>query len=104
MDLQKSCMFEKLPDGGFVRHMEIVFYQPELRTLRLTGGLGPLQSMGVSGALTFTIEEKEVGAVVRLHYFVNGSQLLKLDRLSAPVNQVLESQLQSLKKYCDGLK
>ena len=55
LDLKKACMLEKLPDGGFVRHMEIVVHQPG-KTLRMTGGLGPLQSMGVSGALTLTFE------------------------------------------------
>ena len=47
LNLAKQCMYEKLDDGGFVRHMEIVFHQPA-KMLRLTGGLGPLPGMGVA--------------------------------------------------------
>ena len=55
LDLERRCMFEKLEDGGFLRHMEIVFVEPG-KTLRMTGGLGPLQAMGVHGALQFTLK------------------------------------------------
>ena len=54
LDLKRHCMLEKLDDGGFVRHMEIVFHQPG-KMFRMTGGLGPLQGMGVSGAMTFCL-------------------------------------------------
>src|ERR1700689_1524155 len=39
-----GCWCEKLPNGGFVRHMEVVLVKPG-STLRVTGGLGPLQGM-----------------------------------------------------------
>ena len=48
-------MYEKLPDGGFVRHLQIVYYQPG-KSLRLTGGLGPLQELGVHGSLVFSVD------------------------------------------------
>src|SRR5262249_18796007 len=37
-----GCWCEKLEKGGFVRHLEVVLMIPE-KTLRLTGGLGPLR-------------------------------------------------------------
>ena len=49
-----ACL-EVLPDGGFVRHMDVVFHQPG-KTLRMTGGLGPLQGMGVSGGNVFVYQ------------------------------------------------
>ena len=101
MDLEKGCMFEKLPEGGFVRHMEIVFYQPH-QTLRLSGGLGPLQGMGVSGSLTFTLTENESGTKIEMTYNVVGSKFQQLDKIAAPVNQVLTEQMERLQKFCDS--
>ena len=105
LDFEKSCMFEKLPDGGFVRHMEIVFHQPG-KMLRLTGGLGPLQEMGVAGALTFAFEQ-ESGArktKVRMTYVVSGADFLALEQLAAPVNAVLADQLRRFRQHCETSK
>jgi uncharacterized protein YndB with AHSA1/START domain len=38
-----GCFCEKLPNGGSVRHMEVVFLVPG-KMLGMTGGLGPLQA------------------------------------------------------------
>lgn len=105
IDLQKHCMLEKLPDGGFVRHMEVVFYQPSKRILRMMGGLGPLQGMGVNGAMTFSVEpnEKEKGSRVTMTYVVCGYSGQQLDKLAPIVNQVLEAQLDGLKKVADSI-
>ncbi len=100
LDLQRHAMLEQLPDGGFVRHMEIVFHQPG-KVLRLTGGLGPLQGMGVSGALTFTFQPVESGTEIMLTYHVGGSSLANLDKIAGPVDGVLTTQLQRLKDHCD---
>jgi uncharacterized protein YndB with AHSA1/START domain len=100
MDLEKQCMLEKLPDGGFVRHMEIVFYQPG-KILRLTGGLGPLQEMGVSGAMTFSFTEAGDKTDIELTYNVAGSEAQNLDKLGPAVDFVLNQQMDRLKKYCD---
>ena len=51
-----GCWCEKLENGGFARHLEVVLVIPET-TLRLTGGLGPLQRIGATGALTFTLRK-----------------------------------------------
>ena len=49
-----GCLCETLPDGGSVEHMRVVYAEPG-KTLRLQGGLGPLQSMAVAGAMTFRV-------------------------------------------------
>ncbi len=99
MDLQQRCMLEQLPDGGFVRHMEIVFYQPG-KLLRLSGGLGPLQGMGVQGALTFSLESNGQGTQIRLTYNVAGAELMQLDQVAAAVDQVLTEQMDRLQETC----
>ncbi len=100
MDLGKGCMYEQLPSGGFVRHMEIVFFQPG-KTLRLTGGLGPLQEMGVAGAMTFSLTPNGKTTDLELTYNVSGSSTQQLDKIAPAVEKVLSEQLESLKRHCD---
>ena len=67
-----GCWCEKLPNGGFVRHMEVVLVKTG-NTLRVIGGLGPLQAMGATGALTFTLKGAANGATtVIAEYAVTG--------------------------------
>ncbi|MEO1525023.1 MAG: SRPBCC family protein [Planctomycetota bacterium] len=99
LDFEKHCMLEKLPDGGFVRHMEIVFHQPG-KMLRMTGGLGPLQGMGVSGAWTFSFSETDGITTVAMTYSVSGAQHLLLEKIAGPVDGVLTSQLDRFEQHC----
>lgn len=101
IDLEKHCMLEKLPGGGFVRHMEIVYYQPG-KVIRMNGGLGPLQGLGVYGALTFEFQPVEGSpekTQVTLNYCVSGAEFLRLDKIATPVESVLGMQLDAYKKY-----
>src|SRR5262245_2984866 len=58
-----GCWCERW-DGQSVEHMRVisVFEREGVRTLRLVGGLGPLQEMPVDGVLTWTISTQEGGA------------------------------------------
>jgi hypothetical protein len=88
-----GCWCEKLPDGGFVRHMEVVYVAPG-KALRLVGGLGPLQAMGASGALTFTL--KATGprqTSVTAEYAVTGHAAGGFGEVAAAVDRVLAEQL-----------
>ncbi len=52
--------------------MQVVYAAPG-KTLRLSGGLGPLQGMGVTGAMTFTLEPAADGrTLLRYQYVVLG--------------------------------
>src|SRR5437764_12954737 len=66
-----GCWCEKLPQGGGVRHMEVVFLSPG-KKLVLTGGLGPLQMMAVTGAMTFQLSASEGGTKLEVNYTVAG--------------------------------
>jgi len=84
-----GCWCEKLPDGGFVRHLEVVLVIPR-QTLRLTGGLGPLQGMGATGALTFTLRSNTPGTTtVAAEYTVVGYSREGLTELANAVDGVL---------------
>ncbi|MEM6468774.1 MAG: ATPase, partial [Planctomycetota bacterium] len=100
LDLEKHCMLEKLPDGGFVRHMEIVFHQPG-KLIRLTGGLGPLQGMGVQGAMTVSFLPSPSGSKVTLGYVVTGASFSNLDKIAEPVHQVLSGQMDRFASHCE---
>ncbi len=98
LELKKGGWFgEKLKDGGFVKHMEVAYYKPN-QSIRLLGGLGPLQEMGVDGALTMTVTKKEDAAVIKLQYSVSGFTPGGLDQLAPIVDKVLSAQVQRLSK------
>lgn len=102
LDLDKHCLLERLPKGGFVRHMEVVFHQPG-KVLRLSGGLGPLQGMGVAGAMTIAFEPLEDGKTrVKLNYVVTGASFQNLDSIAKPVDQVLGQQLTCFYNFCES--
>lgn len=100
MDLDKRCMFEQLPGGGFVRHMEIVYYEPG-KAMRLVGGLGPLQERGVSAALTIQIVENDEGSTIVMSYNVSGFAGFQLDKNAEAVDFVITDQLERLQKYLE---
>lgn len=60
------------------------------KTLRLTGGLGPLQGMGATGALTFTLRStSSAAATVITGYSVVGYSREGLSSIADAVDQVL---------------
>ena len=97
-----GCFCEALPDGGSVMHMQVVYAGPG-ELLRLEGGLGPLQGMGVSGAMSFGLEAMGEGQTrLTYRYVVSGYSPDGPDGLAGlaePVDQVQLGQLQRLAAY-----
>jgi hypothetical protein len=62
-----GCWCETLTDGGSVEHMRVVYVAPG-RVLRLRGALGPLQGLGVEGAMTLSVKAGASGADITLSY------------------------------------
>jgi len=91
-----GCFCEKLPNGGGVRHLEVVFLAPGKR-LVLSGGLGPLQSFGASGAMTFDLTPAEGGTKLQFVYAVTGYLAAGMNTLAAPVDSVWSELLVRLK-------
>ena len=91
-----GCFCERLADGGFVRHLDVTYLAPG-RLLRLAGGLGPLQRMGVAGALTFSLAAADPGHTrIVLEYAVSGFAPAGFAELAAAVDRVLGEQLARL--------
>ena len=93
-----GCFCENLPDGGSVQHMLVVNAQPG-RQLILSGGLGPLQAMGISGAMTFTLGTHAEGTELAYRYVVGGYVAGGLEAWADPVDQVQLGQLKRLQQF-----
>ncbi|WP_184715068.1 SRPBCC family protein [Caulobacter sp.] len=96
-----GCFCERLPNGGSVLHMTTVQAVPNQK-LVLTGGLGPLQSSGASGALTVQLAESAGRTTVTFTYDVGGWFKGGLDKIAAPVDGVLGQQVVGLKRAVEG--
>jgi uncharacterized protein YndB with AHSA1/START domain len=81
-----ACFCERWA-GGSVEHGRVVMVMPG-RLLRLQAALGPLQEMGVSGVITFALEEKDGTTTLVATHRVSGDAAHKLDTLAPIVDQV----------------
>lgn len=99
-DRPQGCFCEKLPGGGGLRHLEVVFAAPG-KMLRLSGGLGPLQGMATAGSMTFTFTPAEGGTKLDVTYTVVGYAAQGMSTWAAPVNMVLTEQITRLKSYIE---
>ena len=95
-----GCFCETLPGGGGVLHMTIVYFVPNQR-MTLTGGLGPLQTAGVAGSLTFQVVARGTGAEIQLLYNVGGFYPGGLNTVGSGVDSVLGMQMQRLQRLID---
>lgn len=66
------------------------------RSLRLTGALGPLQPMGLAGALSFTLTPVAAGTHIVAEYAVSGFAPHGFESLAGAVDGVLAEQLARL--------
>ena len=95
-----GCFCEKLPDGGGVRHAEVINYVPG-KTLVLSGVMGPFQKMGAAGALSFTITPAGNGSKLEATYAIGGYVAGGLDKWAPPVDKMLTDQMSRLKNYVE---
>ena len=87
--------------GKSAEHMHISFVDPP-NLLRMTGGLGPLQGMGMYGALDFLLTESEKGTEVTLTYKVNGINPGGFEQLAPIVDQVQTIQIGGLATHLNN--
>lgn len=80
-----------------VMHMQVSYVDPG-KEVRLIGGLGPLQPMGLHGAMSFKFEPDGVGATRVVHeYRVTGYAPDGLTELAKAVDAVQSHQVSRLK-------
>lgn len=95
----QGCFCERL-EGGGVSHLTVVYAEPG-KMLRLTGGLGPLQSSAVTGVLTFSLTKRGEGTRVVADYKVSGWDPGGLETWAGPVDGVIAAQVARLERYVE---
>ena len=94
-----GCFCEKLKSGA-VRHMEVVNFVPG-RTLVMTGGLGPMQSMAVAGSLSVELTPADGGTKLEMTYAIAGYSPQGMNSLAPVVDSVTAQQFTRLKNYIE---
>ena len=95
-----GCFCEKLPNGGGVEHLRVVYVAPR-EVLRLSGGLGPLQASGVAGSMTWKLTGDGDHTRVQLSYSVGGFIVGGFDKIAPAVESMLNEQLNRLKQFAE---
>lgn len=95
-----GCWCEKTADGLSVQHL-IVANVVRDQKLVMRGALGPLQGLGVEGAMTIVLKATADGTDLTLTYNVGGYLKDGLTSLAAPVDTVLGEQVARLKSLVE---
>jgi hypothetical protein len=95
-----GCFCERLPGGGGVRHMTVVFAAPG-KTLRLAGALGPLQQSGLAGSMTWSLSPAAGGTAIEMTYSVGGYFRGGFQEIAPIVDEVLGGQFRRLQSYVE---
>ena len=91
-----GCFCERLPDGGGVEHMRVVYASPGT-LLRLSGAIGPLQEAALVGTMTWNLSQAAGGTTVELIYAAGGFRAGGFRDIPTVVDGVLRGQLARLK-------
>jgi hypothetical protein len=96
-----GCFCEAIPaangvPAGQVEHMRVVYVDPRVRTLRLSGGLGPLQAEALTGTLTMAVQPSGTGSQIVWDYVVGGYARMSLTELAPVVDGVVGEQMRML--------
>jgi uncharacterized protein YndB with AHSA1/START domain len=94
-----GCFCEALPDGKVFRHMDVSATKPG-KSLRLSGGLGPLHNLGANGLMAVQLTPDGTSTRLQMTYTVSGSSK-DLPSMADPVDGVLREQFSRLKKFAE---
>lgn len=94
-----GCFCERVPGksgpDGEIEHMRVIYTSP-YSALRLSGGLGPLQSEPVIGVLTVTLRPEGEGTRIAFDYVVGGYMRMSMAEMAPLVDGVVGEQLKRL--------
>lgn len=99
IDPRAGGCFCEIAGARQAQHMTVAFVDPG-KTLRMIGGLGPLQGMGLSGALEFRLAPADGGGTrVTLFYRAGGYSPDDIGKFAPVVDKVQAQQLGGLAAY-----
>jgi hypothetical protein len=96
-----GCWCERWTNSQSVEHGRVVMVTEHegVQTLRLMSALGPLQELGVTGVLTYTVGADPAGAKITMTYRVTGDTGLGLEGMAPLIDRVLMEQFERLSRY-----
>lgn len=95
-----GCFCEIWPQGS-VRHMTVV-QALNNKLMRLEGALGPMQALGATGHLTWTLTPSPTGVTLSQTYMVGGYYPKGWQDMAPAVDRVLAEQANRLKAYVES--
>jgi hypothetical protein len=98
IDARAGGCFCEIAGERQVQHMQVVFVDPH-KLLRMIGGLGPFQGMGLSGVLEWRMTAVDGGTRITLWYRAGGYTPDDLSKLAPAVDSVQAQQLGGLANY-----
>ena len=96
-----GCFCEKLPNGGGVKHMEVVTAMPG-KLLVMKGELGPMQAMAAAGSMQVQFNAVDGGTKLVLVYAVAGYTEGGMGAIAPKVDGMLQDQLTRFKSYIEN--
>jgi uncharacterized protein YndB with AHSA1/START domain len=98
IDARAGGCFCEIAGAQQAQHMQVVFADPP-SLLRMTGGLGPLQGMGLSGVLEWRLTPTDGGTRITLWYRAGGYTPDDMTKFATAVDSVQKLQLGGLANY-----
>ena len=95
-----GCFCEKLPNGGGIEHLRVVYLAPP-RIVRFSGALGPLQASGIAGSMTWKLTSGPDNTLTELSYSIGGFIQGGFDKIAPAVESMLNEQLNRLKLFVE---
>lgn len=99
-DRPGGCFCEKLPNNGFVRHLEVIYLAPGEEVI-LSGGIGPMQSLAATGSMVVKFAPAAGGTKLEMTYSVSGYLPKGMNTWAPPLDKVTAAQFTRLKNYVE---
>jgi uncharacterized protein YndB with AHSA1/START domain len=96
----EGCFCEKLPNGGGIEHLRVVYVSPPM-IVRFSGALGPLQTSGVAGSMTWKLTGEANQTHLEFSYSVGGFIQGGFEKIAPAVEAMLREQLDRLKLFIE---
>ena len=91
-----GCFCERLPNGGWVEHLRVVYLAPG-QAIRFKGSLGPLLDLGLDGTMSWQLQPGEEGGTrLTWTYIVHGYLEGGFEGLAPVVDAVNGAQVNGL--------
>ena len=98
IDARAGGCFCEIAGAQQAQHLQVVFVDPE-KTLRMVGGLGPMQGMGLHGVAESTLQAEGASTRVSWRYRAGGYSPDDLGVLAPVVDKVQAQQLGGLAQW-----